>query len=171
MRIVVAAVFAVLGLTSSVNAQTKDNALKDVGKVNLIVEDVSSAAASCGVTSQNIRDAFSAKLTGGPLTVVDDAAAKSDTQVATVYVKANVMALAIENVMNAPCVSHIAVSLYGYQKVPLQVTKRDAMARVELWESGTMFAAAKESHGRRMSESVSQLAQDLLAVWSLDNGH
>ncbi|MGY3582106.1 hypothetical protein ACVIGB_000971 [Bradyrhizobium sp. USDA 4341] len=164
------AVIAVLGLFPVANAQTRDNALKDVGKVNLIVEDVSQEATACGVTAQNIRDAFSAKLTGGPLTLVDDAAAKNDAQVTTIYVKADVMALAIENVVNAPCVTHIAVSLYDFQKVPLAATKRESFARVELWQRGRMFASAREAHGRKMSEASSQLAQDLLKIWSADNG-
>ena len=166
----IAMTFALLGLGLPVHAQTKDNALKDIGKVNLIVEDLSRDAMACGVTAQNVRDAFAAKLTGGPLTLIDDAAAKNDSQATTIYVKANVMALSIENVVNAPCVSHVAVSLYDYQKVPLAATKRDAAARVELWEKGTMFATAKEGHGRRMSEAMSQLAQDLLTIWAMDNG-
>lgn len=166
----IAVALAFVGAGLSAEAQTRDKALKDVGKVNLIVEDLSREAMACGVTAQNVRDAFAAKLTGGPLTLIDDAAAKNDTQATTIYVKANVMALSIENVVNAPCVSHVAVSLYGYQKVPLTATKRDAMARVELWEKGTMFATAKEGHGRRMSEAMSQLAQDLLNIWAMDNG-
>jgi hypothetical protein len=164
------AVIAVLGLAPNANAQTRDNALKDVGKVNLIVEDIPRESTVCGVTTQSIKDAFSAKLTGGPLTLIDDAVAKNDAQVTTIYVKATVMPLTIDNVVNAPCVSHIAVSLYGLQKVPLAATKREAFARVELWERGTMFASAKETHGRRMSDTMGELAQDLLKIWSVDNG-
>jgi hypothetical protein len=159
-----------LGAMPHADAQTRDNALKDLGKINLIVEDVSQEASACGVNAQNIRNAFSSKLTGGPLTLVDDATAKNDPQVATIYIKANVLPLTIENVVNAPCVSQVEVSLYSLQKVPLAATKRETLARVVLWEKGAMFASAKEIHGRKMSDTMNELAQGLLQIWSADNG-
>lgn len=165
------AAMAALVLTAQqpVSAQTRDQALKEISKISIVVEDVASNAAACGVRQSDLHDAFVNRFRDAPLSIVDQATAKNDPEVVTLYIKGSVMPLDIPGLSAGPCVTHLNVKLYNYQKVVLAASRRETFGSVELWEKGAMVATDRASHGKAVYDSVAEKASDLIRAWKLDN--
>lgn len=169
IAVAVAATVGMAALALPAAAQTRDQSLKDISKVSIVVEDVAAGAAACGVRQGDLRDAFANRLSGSPLTVVDQIAAKDDPAVVTLYIKSAVMPLDIPGVPTGPCVTHFTIKLYGYQKVVLAASRRETFGSVELWEKGGMLATAREAHGKAVYDGIAEKASELAAAWRADN--
>jgi hypothetical protein len=171
--ITTAAVAAMAGLALTAaqpaSAQTRDQALKEIFKISIVVEDVAGNATACGVRQGDLRDAFANRLKGAPLSIVDQATAKDDPEVVTLYIKGSVMPLDIPGVPAGPCITHLNVKLYDYQKVVLAASRRETFGSVELWEKGAMIATDRAGHGKAVYDSVTEKASDLVLAWKLDN--
>lgn len=167
-----AAILALASLTlaaSGAQAQTRGQALKDISKVNIVVEEIAGNGEVCGVRRADLQSAFANKLAGSPLQTVAADAAKDDPEVVTLYIKGSVMPMEIPGVGAGPCVTHFNVKLYGYQKVVLAASKRETFGSVELWEKGGMLATARDAHGKAVYDGIAEKAADLISAWRLDN--
>lgn len=169
----VASITALIGLalttTQPALAQTRDQALKEVGKISIVVEDVAANAAACGVRQGDLRDAFANNLKNAPLSIVDRSTAKDDPEVVTLYIKASVMPLDLPGMPAGPCITHLNVKMYDYQKVVLAASRRETFGSVELWEKGAMVATDREHHGKAVYDSVAEKAAELTSAWKADN--
>jgi hypothetical protein len=168
-----AALIAIAGMSMSAvtpaTAQTRGQALKEISKVSIVVEDIAGNAAACGVRQTDLRDAFANHIKDVPLSIIDQATAKDDAEVVTVYIKASVMPLDIPGMPAGPCVTHLGVKLYDYQKVVLAASRRETFGSVELWEKGAMVATDREQHSKAVYDSVAEKAANLAAAWKADN--
>lgn len=166
------AAMAVLTLAATqqpVSAQTRGQALKDISKLSIVVEDIAGNAATCGVRQGDLNDAFVNHFRDAPLSIVDSATAKDDPEVVTLYIKASVMPLDIPGLPAGPCITHLNVKLYNYQKVVLAASRRETFGSVELWEKGAMVATDRANHGKAVYDSVAEKASELIQAWKLDN--
>ncbi len=162
---------AVLVLASSVaaHAQTRGQALKDLSKLTIVIEEIAGNGEACGVRRTDLNDAFANKLAGSPLQVVAADAAKDNPEVVFLYIKSSVMPIEIPGVPSGPCITHYDVKLYGYQRLVLAASKRETFGSVELWEKGGMLATAREAHGKAVYDGIAEKASDLIAAWRADN--
>jgi hypothetical protein len=165
----VLAVLVLAGLASAAQAQTRGQPLKDIAKVNIVVEDIIGNGDVCGVRRPDLQSAFANKLAGSPLQVVTADAAKDDPEVVVLYIKGSVMPIEIPGVQAGPCVSHVSVKLFDYQKLTLVASHRETFGSVELWDKGLMLSTSREVHGKAIYDGVAEKAADLITSWRLDN--
>jgi hypothetical protein len=129
--------------TASID-QRPDAALKGLMKLGVVVEDLSSDAAACSLTRDEIGAAVSKHLADAGLRVVRNA--DDDTYM---YVDINTAKLS-----TGVCVSRYDVTLYSHAAAPLSYTASPVLLQVELLHKGGIAGGAPAAHAERVMENV-----------------
>jgi hypothetical protein len=134
-------------------AQGPDAELKGISKLGVIVEDLSQAAAACGLTRDAIDTAVSKSLADSGFAVVH--ALSSDD---TTYVYVNVMTTSATSGL---CVSRYDVSLFTHTAAKLSFQSSPALVQVQLAHSGSLAGGTAAAHADAVMHGVKEYVDEL----------
>ena len=149
------ALLLTLGLAGGAAAQTIDGSLKHVMSFELLIEELDSDSATCGITEGRLIKAVKAVTRGAGFDL------KGNDY--TLYVRISTLP------QDGSCFSAIDMEAYYYGELSLPNYPKGNHAEVVLWENGTILITEKGDHGAEISDTVKALTADLLEDWKLDN--
>lgn len=153
--ITAAALFALLAIAPEAGAQTIDNSLRGVTKLDVLVEQLDGDSAACGITESGLERAVDRGAKGAGFTL--------DGYDYTLYVRVNTLP------RNGDCFSSVDMEAYYYGEIVMPNFPRGNHAEIVLWESSTILISAKGQHGADVSEIVTDFTQMLAKDWLKDN--
>src|SRR5262249_48339096 len=122
---VIAGTTAIL-IANQSQAQTRNNLLRGLSKINLVIENLDADSKECGLTEQGIRAAVMYPLSSARVEV-------APTALTSLYVNVNTLYFSSLD----SCVSSIEVRVHVYQAVTLDFSGEEKPAEVKLWRSGS----------------------------------
>ncbi len=134
-------------------AQKLDAELKGISAVGLVVEDLSSQAAACGLKQEAIEAAASKILTDSGLKVVRNS--DNDT-----YVYLNVQTTGVPTGL---CVSRYDIYLYTHTTAKLSYQATPVLVQVSLVHEGGLAGGAASAHGPSVVRSLMQYVDQIAA--------
>ncbi|MEO8078597.1 MAG: hypothetical protein ABI818_19895 [Acidobacteriota bacterium] len=116
--------------------QQPDAELRGIKKLGVVVEELSSQAAACGLSQSTLETAVSKRLTDAGLTVIRNS--DQDT-----YVYVNVIT---SSVSNGLCVSRYDAFLYTYTTATLSYQTAPVLVQVSLLHKGSIAGGSPAAH-------------------------
>jgi hypothetical protein len=138
-------------LSAPAAAQKLDAELKGISAVGLVVEDLSSQAAACGLKQDAIETAASKILTDNGLKVVRNS--DNDT-----YIYLNVQTTSVPTGL---CVSRYDVYLYTHTTAKLSYQVAPVLVQVSLVHEGGLAGGAASGHGTSVARSLMQYVDQI----------
>jgi hypothetical protein len=138
------------GAPAPVVAKGPDGELKGLAQIGVVVEELSSQAAACGLSQASLQAAVSNSLTDAGLKVMRNS--DEDTYV---YVNINT-----SSVSPTLCVSRYDAFLYSYTTTTLPYQATPVLAQVELLHKSGLTAGPPAAHGEAVMRSVKQYADE-----------
>ncbi len=133
--------------------QRVDAELKGISLIGVVVEDLSSQAAACGLKRETIENAAEKALAGSGLKVVRN----SDNET---YLYVNVMTTSIQPGL---CVSRYDTYLYTHTTATLSYQTAPVLVQVSLIHEGGMAGGASAGHADTIVRSLSQYIEQIAA--------
>lgn len=127
-----------------------DGELKGLTNIGIVVEDLSSQAAACGLTQAPIEAAVSKSFSDAGLKVTRNA--DEDT-----YVYVHIIT---SSVSSGLCVSRYDVSLYTHTTATLSYQAKPLLVQVELLRKGGLAGGGPAAHADGVMRSVKQYADE-----------
>jgi hypothetical protein len=139
-------------------AQTRNNLLRGLSKVELVIEDLTDHDKVCGLTTQALRAAVmfrisSTKIEVGPISNV------------VFYV--NALTSYLDSIDF--CISNLDIEVYAYQTVTLDFSGEEKRAHVRLWTAGKTMGSQRVNHLQRISAAIEDETKKFITDWNLDN--
>ncbi len=134
-------------------AQKLDEELKGITAVGLVVEDLSSQAAACGLKQDALESAASKILVDGGLKVVRNS--DNDT-----YVYLNVQTTSVPTGL---CVSRYDAYLYTHTTARLSYQATPVLVQVSLIHEGGLAGGGAATHGTNVTRSLMQYVDQIAA--------
>jgi len=157
-RLAIIVATAAILIANQSHAQTKENLLRGLAALELLIEEFNQHSADCGITENAIRASAmyplsAAKIRVNPLSDV------------TLYVAIDSLYLREERI----CFSSIHMEAYIPQHVTLKFSDRETFAPVRLWQTRFLASSGQNRHPKRVSDIVEDLTKKFLTDWNLDN--
>jgi len=133
--------------------------LQGVTSVSLLIEELSSAAVPCGVTSRDISEAFKFSVSDSRLVV----APQTDLDALTYYVNVQTVHQSVR------CISYIRMDVYTNQYVSVRPGSPKVYATIVLWGVGSLLGGPSSTHGKQVKDEVEELTKGFVTQWNLDN--
>lgn len=158
MRYVILIVIAALWTTSAA-AQTKDNRLRGLRQLDLLVErlDKDEDAKKCGLSHNDLRDAFLGATQYAPFRWDQDAQEY-------VYINPTILAVG-----DNQCIYNLNIQLIALQTVQVSQSRRSFFGPIMLWQHTALGQSPPRIFAQRVRNVVKEIAEDLVRDWNLDN--
>lgn len=153
--IIGAALSALLAAPAGAGAQTVDTSLRGVTGMDVLVEQLDSDSAACGVTEAGLERSVALGARGAGFTL--------GGYDYTLYVRVNTLP------RNGDCFSSIDMEAYYYGRVAMPNFPQGNNAEIVLWESSTIVISPQGQHGRDINRIVADFTRMLAEDWIKDN--
>jgi S1-C subfamily serine protease len=140
-------------------AQTRDQVLRGLSRIELVIENLGQDSKACGITVDDIRAAFLYPVSSSSLHIVKKSASP--------YVYLNINT--IRSGGTQVCFSSVKMQVLAHQEIELEFSGRQAFPDIVLWEVGGVFTSAIWAHEKQISEAVERFAKSFISDWNLDN--
>jgi len=156
-------VIASLLLGEQAQAQTRGNSLRGINQIDLVIPALNKSSEECQITEALIRDAFMYTASGARFSLIRD----SQFQFFVPFFYFNTMTLSFKP--DQLCVSAIEMRLRVTQQVELKASGQSILARIELWNDGSIRSSAKGQHGDVIRDWIERATKRFITDWNLDN--
>ena len=145
-------------LSTSADAQTNNNRLRGLSKIQLVIEELDPTSSVCGVTESEIQTSVKYPISVTKLQFVGDGAENLYVNVSTLYFASD-----------SYCVSNVDVEVYSYQQIYLKFSGRATGATVRLWHHGAMISSNKSQHSQQLKQEIEDMIKQFITDWNLGN--
>lgn len=149
------ALVALLAVPAGAGAQTIDHSLRGVTSMDVLIEQLDSDSAACGISE----DSLTRSVTQG----AHGAGFSLNGYDYTLYVRVNTLP------KNGDCFSSVDMEAYYYGAVVMPNFPKGNNAEIVLWESSTIVISPQGDHGGDVNEIVLGFTRMMAADWIKDN--
>jgi len=152
---IAAVIVALTAMPAAAGAQTIDRSLRGVTSMDLLIEQLDSDSAACGISEEALTRSVTRGTQGAGFTL--------DGYDYTLYVRVNTLP------RNGDCFSSVDIETYYYGAVVMPNFPKGNNAEIVLWENSTIVVSPQGQHGGDVNEIVRGFTRTLAADWIKDN--
>ncbi len=156
---IIAAITCLISLSVQAAAQTLGNALRDLPKIQLTIEDLDDNSIKCGLTADLIRSAVLYPTSSAKFQITNDLTPEA------LYV--NTLSHFYES--SQLCVTNLEMQVVSFNEVRLNFSGRKMVLGIQLWKKGYLASSDLSEHAHYVADAIEELAKKLVTDWNLDN--
>jgi hypothetical protein len=157
-RLAVIVASAMILMTNQSQAQTRNNLLRGLSEIEVLIEELDAKDKECGLTKEALRASVMYPLSSSKLKVVPFIDVIFYLGVDSLYLREDQL-----------CFSNVRLSAYAIQHVTLEFSGDIKIAEVTLWKNGFAQSSNRSRHARNISDGVEEYVKKFITDWNLDN--
>ena len=158
-RLLATVVAVTVLISQQCNAQTTDNLLRRVSKIQLVIETLGTDAMECGLAEQAIRAAAMYPLSSAKIEIASRALVHFYINVNSVFLREDRL-----------CISNLHIKVYTFGDVTFAFSGDEKQGvEVVLWDTGYVASSGRSSHARYIAGGIEDQVKRFITDWNLDN--
>jgi hypothetical protein len=156
-RLLVIVLAVTVSMSRECDAQTRNNLLRGVTKIQLLIEELDTQGKECGLTQDSLRTSVLYPLSSAKIEVVSAADVIFYLGVDSLYLKGDQL-----------CFSSINVEAFTLQNVSL-FSGEQKQAEIQLWFNGAVASTGADRHARHIQDIIEDKVKKFVTDWNFDN--